>query len=104
MKIQFNTDHNIEGGNRVSDYFSKFIKEELHRFQTQITRIEVHLSDEDSHKNGQDDKKCMLEARLKNLQPIAVINMGNTNEEAIKGAVRKLKTSLDTISGRLNKH
>ncbi len=104
MKIQFNTGHHIEGSERLSDYFSTLIKEELNRFDDQITRIEVHISDQDSSKNGQDDKKCMLEARLKSLNPIVVSNQGNSHEEAIKGAVNKLKTSLNTVTGRLSNH
>lgn len=104
MNIQFNTGNKIEGSERLSDYFSTLIKEDLKRFNAQITRIEVHLSDQDSSKNGQNDKKCMLEARLKNLNPIAVTNQGNSHEEAIKGAVEKLKTSLDTVTGRLSNH
>lgn len=104
MKIQFNTGHHIEGSERLSDYFSTLIKKDLNRFDDQITRIEAHLSDQDSAKNGQDDKKCMLEARLKNMNPIAVTNSGNSHEEAIKGAINKLKTSLDTITGRLSNH
>lgn len=102
MKIQFNTDSNIEGKERISDYFSSSIKKELNRFQTNITRIEVHLSDENSHKDGHNDKRCLLEARLTNIKPIAVSHQGNSHEEAINGAIDKLKTSLDTTLGRLN--
>lgn len=104
MKIQFNTGNKIDGSERLSDYFSTLIKEDMSRFDNQITRIEVHLSDQDSTKNGQNDKKCLLEARLKNMNPITVSNNGNSHEEAIKGAVDKLKTSLDTVTGRLSKH
>jgi ribosome-associated translation inhibitor RaiA len=104
MKIQFNTDNNIEGSERLSDYFSTSIKEDLSRFNNHITRIEVYLSDQDGTKSGKNDKKCTLEARLKGLNPVAVTNHGNTHEEAINGAVDKLRTSLDTIIGRLSKH
>lgn len=104
MNIQFNTGNNIEGSERLSDYFSTLIKEDLNRFDAQITRVEVHLSDQDSSKNGEDDKKCILEARLKNINPIAVTNHGNSHEEAIKGAIEKLKTSLNTVTGRISNH
>jgi len=103
MKIQFNTDNNIEGSERLSDYFSTLIEKELKRFDDQITRVEVYLSDQDGSKNGPGDKKCTLEARPRNLNPIAVTNHGNSHEEAIKGAVEKLKTSLTTVTGCLNK-
>lgn len=45
MKIQFNTDKTISGNERNEAFFTTLISEELDRFQSQITRIEVHLSD-----------------------------------------------------------
>jgi hypothetical protein len=46
----------------------------------------------------------MLEARLENRSPIAVINQANSRELAVKGAMDKLKASLETITGRLRNH
>jgi hypothetical protein len=46
----------------------------------------------------------MIEARLAGMKPIAVTNHGNTHEQAVEGAVEKLKTSLDTIIGRLRNY
>lgn len=104
MQIQFNTDHNISNGGKLSEPLTQLIREELDQFGEHITRIEVHLSDVDGDKNGQDDKRCMLEARLKGLQPIAVTNFANTHHEAVEGSIDKMKTSLNTLIGRLNNH
>jgi hypothetical protein len=38
---------------------------------------------------------CVLEARLKNLQPIAIKSAENTVERAVSSALNKLKTTLD---------
>jgi hypothetical protein len=46
----------------------------------------------------------MIEARLEGMKPIAVTNHANTNEQAVEGAIEKLKTSLVTILGRLRNH
>ena len=46
----------------------------------------------------------MIEARLEGMKPIAVTNHANTHEQAVEGAVEKLKTSLDTVIGRLRDH
>ena len=104
MIIQFNTDNNIKGSEKLNEYFSGTITEALNRFSNQITRVEVHLTDENSNKEGQKDKRCMLEARLEGLQPIAVSNSADTIEQAVKGATDKLKSSLDTVLGRLSNH
>ncbi len=104
MKIQLNTDKNISGNEKLESYLNSLIKEELSLFSDHITRIEVHLADENSHKKGENDKRCMLEARLENRQPIAVTSHANTVEQAVNGALDKLKTSIETIYGRLKNH
>ncbi len=64
----------------------------------------MHLSDENGNKESEDDKRCMIEARLKGRQPMAVTNVANTYDQAVSGAIDKLETSLDTILGRLRNH
>lgn len=103
MIIQFNTDHNISGTEAVRTPLIALISAALSRFSAQITRLEVHLTDQDGNKDGLNDKRCMIEARLKGMQPIVVTNNGNTHEQAVGGAVDNLKTSLETFLDRKNK-
>jgi len=104
MIIQFNSDNNISAHEKLTDYFTTSISEALSRFSNQITRVEVHLTDENSHKNGQKDKRCLLEARLEGMNPVVVTNHAETIEQAINGAIDKLKSSLDSELGRLKSH
>lgn len=104
MKIQFNTDKSIDGDERQKDYFSEQIAEELVRYLSHISRIEVHVSDENGQKEGLKDIRCLLEARLEGRKPIAVSDQANTIELAVSGALDKLKASLETILGRLQNH
>lgn len=104
MIIQFNTDNNIEGSERLNAYFTTTISEALSRFNNHITRLEVHLTDENGRKEGKNDQRCMIEARLEGLQPIAVTNTADTIEQAVRGAIDKLKNSLDTVLGRFKNH
>ena len=103
MIIQINTDNNVEGSEKFSDYFTSIIGQELAKFD-KITRIELHLSDENGRKGGQSDKRCLLEARLEGKQPIAVTNNANTYKEAVDGAIDKLKASLETVIGKMRNH
>lgn len=96
MLIQINTDKNIDGNERMRIYFSGVIESTLDRFNEHITRLEAHLSDENSEKEGPDDKRCMLEARVKNLQPIAVTHKAETLDKAVIGAADKMKNVLET--------
>lgn len=102
MTIQFNTDHHFHFSAEHRAPFIELIKEELGRFSDQITRVEVHLSDEDSSKNSKNDIKCLMEARMAGREPVVVSNLANSKHEAIEGAIEKLKNSLDSIVGRMN--
>jgi hypothetical protein len=101
MLIQFNTDHNIAGSERQNAYFTTFISEALSRYSTHITRVEVHITDENGNKEGKNDQRCLIEARIEGAQPIAVTNNADTIEQAVKGATDKLKSALETVLGRL---
>ena len=89
MQIQINTDHNIEGHQALTDHISSVIENALSRFSDHITRVEVHLSDESGHKSSQNDKRCMMEARLEGHQPIAVTHHAATLDQAVDGAADK---------------
>lgn len=105
MHIQFNTDNNITGSEELRAPLEGMITRSMARYAAQVTRIEVHLADENSHKEGNsNDKRCRLEARLGQMQPVTVTNYANTHEEAVKGAIDKLKASLDTKIGRLKNY
>jgi hypothetical protein len=102
MKVQLNTDKNISGNERVESYLSSLVEIELSRFSDHITRVEIHLTDENGQKKGENDKRCILEARLEKRQPIVVTCHANTVEKAVSDALYKLKTSVDTIYDRFN--
>ena len=101
MQIQFNTDKNVTGIEGLIASSTSLISEELSRYSQQITRVEVHFSDENGNKDGVNDKRCMMEARLAGMNPIAVTNQANTHEQAVLGAIDKLKASLGKKIGRL---
>ncbi|CAN5647755.1 hypothetical protein BH23DEI1_BH23DEI1_24310 [soil metagenome] len=103
MQIQVNTDRNIEGNEAMTQFVESVVESALDRFSAQITRVEVHLSDQNSNKKGGgDDIRCMMEARLAGLQPIAVTHSAATMEEAADGAAGKMQRSLESTLGRLN--
>jgi len=101
MTIQLNTGKNLSVHEAFGTKLDDLLSEALSRFSERITRLEVHLSDENGSKKGLNDKKCLLEARLKGRQPIAVTGLANTYELAVNSSIDKLTTSLDTIHGRI---
>jgi ribosome-associated translation inhibitor RaiA len=103
MKIQLNTDKHIENNHELARRVEYAVSGAVDRFSQRITRLEVHLSDENSHKAGSDDKRCLMEARLAGLQPIAVRHQAPTLEQAIDGAASKLERAIDSRLGRIGK-
>jgi ribosomal subunit interface protein len=101
MHIEISTDNHIEGHEKLAAHVKEVVEHSLGRFNDRITRVEVHLSDENSDKSGQDDKRCVMEARLKGLHPTAVSCQAASLGQAVDGAVDKLKRSLDSTLGRL---
>jgi ribosome-associated translation inhibitor RaiA len=101
MKIQFNTDKTVAGDKDQQIYFSELIEKKLDRFQSHITRIEVHVSDVNGKKEGPNDIQCVLEVRMQNRTPLAVTCEANTTKNAVSGAIDKAKASMDTILGKL---
>jgi len=102
MQIQINTDHNIEGREALVAHLSSIVASTLSRISSQITRVEVHVSDENGHKTGKNDKRCVMEARLENRPPVAVTCHAETLHQAVEGAADKLIRSIESDLGRLH--
>ena len=102
MNIQLNTDVHIDGTEALAAQVGATVEQALARFEEHVTRVEVHLSDENGGKSGQQDQRCMLEARLEGRQPVAVTDQAATLEQAVHGAAQKLARLLDSTLGRLH--
>ncbi|MES2309802.1 MAG: HPF/RaiA family ribosome-associated protein [Verrucomicrobiota bacterium] len=104
MKIQINTDHHIKAHEKTLHQAEDLVKNTLGHLSEHITRVEVHLSDENGKKAGDHDKRCLMEARLEKHQPIAVTQEAGTLDDALQGAAEKLKHALEHLLGRLSQH
>ncbi|MEO6989178.1 MAG: HPF/RaiA family ribosome-associated protein [Aquihabitans sp.] len=103
MKIQVNTDSNIDGTEAVAEMAETVIGSALQHFEDRLTRVEVHLSDVDAERgSGSDDKKCLLEARPEGMQPVVVTALAPTIEEACRGAATKMQSKLNSTFGRID--
>jgi ribosome-associated translation inhibitor RaiA len=104
MQILINSEKRVSLDETFIDHATGIVSDHLGRFAQQLTRVEVHFTDENSHKEGQNDKRCLVEARLEGLPPIAASNQANSNDTALKGALDKLKTALDSRIGKLRNY
>lgn len=104
MIIAFNTDHNIDGGNKFTAPLATILLERFEKYSHKIKKMEVHLSDENGNKKGVDDKRCLLEAHIDGMEPVVCTNHAGTFEESLSGAIHNLKASLDKKLGRAEEH
>ena len=102
MQIQVNTDQNIAGLEAMAAGVEAMVTATLAHFSEHLTRVEVHISDENADKSGRRDKRCMMEARPTHQQPVAVTQVAATVDEACAGAAKKLRSLLETHFGKLH--
>ncbi|WP_312256126.1 HPF/RaiA family ribosome-associated protein [Stutzerimonas nitrititolerans] len=101
MQIQVHSDNHIEGSARLVEWVSASVADKLDRFDDEITRVVVHLNDENGIKAGSQDKRCQIEARPKGLQPISVTHKAESLDLAVEGAIDKLGNALNHQFGKL---
>ena len=104
MIIQFETAHNINANEELRAPLIAILSEKLSTFNDKITRLEVHLSDENGTTESNNDKRCLLEAHIEGMPHTVVKNHANSYEEAVEGAGDKLKETLTSIFSRLEDH
>ena len=78
----------------LDEQVRKAVEHENKRFAERLTRVEVHVSDDNGGKGGKRDKKCVLEARPRGMDPIAVTEDGDDLYQVVREASRKLARAL----------
>ena len=101
MQVLVDSDHHIVGGVDLAERVQGVVEGRLERFEGRITRVEVHLNDLNSRKRGERDMRCMMEARLGGMRPIAVSHEASTLTEAIHAAADKLESAVEHALGSL---
>jgi hypothetical protein len=101
MLIQVNTSNQVEGREALISRIEAEVTSGLARFETLITRVELHVGDRNADKSGADDKTCSLEVRLRGRRPEAVTHDAASVMEACNGAIGRMQRLLDGLLGRL---
>ncbi|OIP14997.1 MAG: ribosomal subunit Interface protein [Comamonadaceae bacterium CG_4_9_14_3_um_filter_60_33] len=100
MQIQVNTDDHVQGGESLAQWVRDEAGNRLNRLKEHVTRLEVFLTDVDGAKSGVNDKRCRLEARVANRQPVTVTAEGDKMGAVLIDAMEKLIRAMDTNLGR----
>jgi hypothetical protein len=104
MQIQVNTDNFIHGDERVVEVAEQAVLADLAHLSDRLTRVEVHLKDQNADKHGPGHIRCTMEARPRGLGPIAAHADGADIPAALKGAAKKLRGRLSSEFEKLDPH
>ena len=103
MQIQINFG-DVDSSPSLEKAVHDQVEKHLHYVQDHVTRMEVHLKDENAGKSGAHDKHVTMEARIANAAPIAVSATGEDMYAVIADTAGKIgravKTKLDKDHSR----
>lgn len=104
MQFQFNSDSSVMGTENVAERIEAQLRERLARFEDRLSRLEVHVRDENGPKGGGDDKTCVIEARIKGEKPISVSGKAGDVDAAARTAANTLVQRLERHFGKVERH
>ena len=85
------------------DLIERSVEEGLAHFADRLTRVEIHLQDLNAQKGGI-DKRCLIEARPRGMDPMTADHRDEQFADAFRGALDKLQRVLarrfDKLSSR----
>ena len=102
MQIIINSKNQVDVNEISIQQWQTDISDSLERFSDWITRVEVHLSDENSQaKSGLQDIRCLMEARPANHQPVSIEVRAASVEQAVSEGTSTLQRRLGTMIDKL---
>ncbi|MFC3198509.1 HPF/RaiA family ribosome-associated protein [Parapedobacter deserti] len=104
MTVQINSDKNIEVTESFISKITQDINDTLSHFEDFISRVEVFLADENSARQGSNDKRCTIEVRIKSMKPEAVTATADNIDVAFRQATDKVLQLLRTRTEKMKSH
>jgi ribosome-associated translation inhibitor RaiA len=100
MQIRINDPgHQIK--DELAQQFERETLEALATHAARLTRVEIHIKDLNASKGGV-DKRCLIEARPRGLDPLVAEHEERSLHEAFRGALDKLQRVLARRFDRLS--
>lgn len=104
MQVQFNSDSSVMGTENVAERIEAQVRDKLARFEERLTRLEIHVRDENGAKHGANDKACTIEARPRGGRAIGVTEHASKVDDAARKAATTLAQRLDRHFGKGTRH
>jgi ribosome-associated translation inhibitor RaiA len=98
--VQISTDNQIKSDAEANERLEERVRGKLKRFESRLTHVEVHVSDVNGAKGGE-DKRVSLELRANGHDPVAVHADAGRIDSAVTLAADKAVRALDHALGKL---
>jgi len=92
--IEVRAASSVKGSAGLDAFAEKVVTAALSRFLPRLTRIDVHLSDDNAAREGGRDKRCQIEAHPASQQPVSASATAATLEKALTTAANHMKRLL----------
>lgn len=94
MLVQINFG-DVQHSPAIVSWAEERIRSQLGHLTEKLTRVEVHLRDDNSAaKSSHDDKRCVMEARIAGRRPLAVDHVGDDLYQVIDETAGKLSRAV----------
>lgn len=100
MDIHTSTDNTIHGDMRVTEIAELAVQNDLGHMSDWLSRVDVHLKDQNGAKKGPANIRCTMEARPRGLSPLAAHADAPDIQAALKGAAVKLRGRLTALQDK----
>lgn len=100
MYVEINTNNQIKSDASANRRLEQKIRGRLRRFERRLTHVELHVSDTNGSKGG-NDKHVSLEVRANGHAPLAVHAEAHRVEDAVAVAAEKAARALEHALGKL---
>jgi len=85
----------LERTEAIDTHAREAAEKQLGRLSSRLTRLEIHIADENAKKSGPDDKRVLIEARPKGGDPQVVESHGSDLYKTIDDAAAKMHRLLE---------
>ncbi len=99
MQFQFNSDNRISAPAAVGQRMEVLVRDRLDHVTDRLTRVEVHVSDVNGPRQG-NDIRCAVELRPNGMKPITATDDASSIEGAVSSATTKALAAFDRQIGK----
>jgi len=94
----------VDKTEKLETFVNEQVSHAIRHHADDLTRVEVHLHDDNGEKAGANDKRCVIEARPAGGQPLIVDGTGEDELKTVASVAKKLERVVRNHFDKLRSH